>query len=646
MFAPRVCAGTSRCDFYLAALVPAQTPSYLLYRLSPIQINSHRMTKIPPERIRNFSIIAHIDHGKSTLADRLLELGKVTDQRTGKDQVLDSMDIERERGITIKSNSATFMYPGNDGQQYLFNLIDTPGHVDFTYEVSRSLAACEGVLLLIDCTQGVQAQTLANFYLALDADLYILPVINKIDLPSADIEKTRKQISESLGLNPDDAVPVSGKTGLNVEALMQAIIDKIPAPKINPNETKTRALVFDAYFDTYRGVVEKIRIFDGQIKKGDTIFFMRKEVTHSVNEAGISQLKLVPTESLSAGEVGYIVTGIKNVADIMLGDTITLDNDRASVPLFKYKDVKPMVFSGLFPVNGDDYGLLKESMDKLALNDPALIYEPESSEALGFGFRVGYLGLLHMEIVQERLEREFNINLLTTAPSVTYHIYFEHKDMMTLNNPAEFPDPGDISHIEEPYVKVAIISPAEYMGGILQLLADKRGENVGMTYLDTTTVQIIYLVPLAEMIFEFYDRLKSISKGYASLDYEFAEYRRSDLVKLDILVHANKVDALSMIVHKSMADRRGREVIAQLKDHISKHQFQIAIQAAVGAKILARETISALRKNVTAKCYGGDISRKRKLLDKQKEGKKRMKMIGSVEIPQEAFLSVLKTRDT
>ncbi len=603
------------------------------------------MPDIPRSHIRNFSIIAHIDHGKSTLADRLLALGKLTDERTGKDQILDSMDIERERGITIKSNSASFYWKGENGETYLFNLIDTPGHVDFTYEVSRALAACEGVLLLVDATQGVQAQTLANFYLALEADLYILPVINKIDLPSADVEKTRQQIAKSLGLSGDDAVPVSGKSGINVEALMQAIIDKIPAPRVQDEAQHARALVFDAYFDTYRGVVEKIRVFDGEIKKGDQISFMRKGGVHPVNEIGISQLRLVPQDSLKAGEVGYVVTGIKNVSEVMLGDTITLASRPATVPLFKYKEVKPMVFSGLFPVNGDDYPLLKESMDKLALNDPALIYEPESSEALGFGFRVGYLGLLHMEIVQERLEREFNINLLTTAPSVTYHIYFQHKPMMTLNNPAEFPDPGEISRIEEPYVKVAIISPTEYMGAILQLLSDKRGENVSMNYLDPTTVQIIYLVPLAEMIFEFYDRLKSVSRGYASLDYEFAEYRKSTLVKLDILVHGNRVDALSMIVHKSACETRGRQVIEQLKEHISKHQFQIAIQAAVGGKVIARETISALRKNVTAKCYGGDISRKRKLLDKQKEGKKRMKMIGSVEIPQEAFLSVLKTSD-
>ncbi len=599
---------------------------------------------IPASRIRNFSIIAHIDHGKSTLADRLLELGRLTDERTQKEQILDSMDIERERGITIKSNSASFFWRGNDGLEYLFNLIDTPGHVDFTYEVSRSLAACEGVLLLIDATQGVQAQTIANFYLALEADLMILPVINKIDLPSADIEKTRKQIEESLGLNPNDAVAVSGKTGLNVPELMQKIIDFIPAPKADAT-APLRALVFDAYFDSYRGVVAKVRIFDGTVKKGDRIRFMRRGSEHSITELGISQLKLKPLNSLEAGEVGYLVTGIKNVSEIALGDTITLCENPASEPIFKIKEVKPMVFSGLFPVNGDDYEQLKEAMEKLALNDPALVYEPESSEALGFGFRVGYLGLLHMEIVQERLEREFGLYLLTTAPSVKYRVTKTNGQVIEIDNPSEYPQ-GDIQQVEEPYVKVSIISPAEYLGNILQLLQEKRGENSAINYLDPTTVQVIYLIPLGEMIFEFYDRLKSVTRGYATLDYELHDYRRSDLVKVDILVHGNKVDALSMIVHKSSAERRGREVINQLRKLISKHQFQIALQAAIGSKIIARENISALRKNVTAKCYGGDITRKRKLLERQKEGKKRMKMIGSVEIPQEAFLAVLKTGDT
>ncbi len=597
---------------------------------------------IPQERIRNFSIIAHIDHGKSTLADRLLTIGKIVDERTMQNQILDSMDIERERGITIKSNSASFVFRAADGLDYLFNLIDTPGHVDFTYEVSRSLAACEGVLLLVDATQGIQAQTIANFYLALEADLMILPVINKIDLPSADVEKVKKQIEDSLGLDANQAVPVSGKSGLNVDLLMQSIVDYIPAPKGDRN-APTRALVFDAYFDAYRGVVEKVRVFDGKISKGDEIHFIRKNVGRVVGELGISQLKLIPQKELEAGEVGYIITGIKTVSDVMLGDTLTLKKNPASDPIFRYKEVKPMVFSGLYPINSEDYEALKEAMEKMALNDPALVYEPESSEALGFGYRVGYLGMLHMEIVQERLEREFNLPLLSTAPSVNYHVHLLNGNVAEVDNPAEYPDPGTIVKVEEPYVKVNIISPAEYLGNILGLLNEKRGENIGMNYLDTQTVQIQYYVPLSEMIFEFYDRLKSASKGYASLDYEVSDYRESDLVKMDVLVHGNKVDALSVIVHREAADRRGREMLKVLKELISKHQFQISLQAAIGARIIARENISALRKNVTAKCYGGDISRKRKLLDRQKEGKKRMKMVGSVEIPQEAFLAVLKT---
>ena len=599
------------------------------------------INKIPCSNIRNFSIIAHIDHGKSTLADRLLEVGQITG-RNKVDQVLDSMDIERERGITIKSNSASFFFTAKDNQVYLFNLIDTPGHVDFSYEVSRSLAACEGVLLLIDATQGVQAQTLANFFLALEADLMILPVINKIDLPSADIERTKMHIEKSLGLSPKDAVAVSAKAGIGIQELMQAIVDLIPPPKVNPSP-HLRALVYDAYFDAYRGVVQKIRIMEGELKQGDKVHFIRKDKDTNVLEVGIAQIGLTPLKKLSVGQVGYLISGIKVVADVMLGDTVTLSSNPAIEPLFKYKDIKPMVFSGLFPIYGEDYEKMKEAIEKLALNDSALSYEPESSDALGFGFRVGYLGLLHMEIVVERLEREFDLALLTTAPSVQYKIHTRTNEILDIDNPSDFPDPGSIHHIEEPYVKVTILSPSEYMGGILDLLREKRGENVSMNFIDETTTQIIYLLPLAEMIFEFYDRLKSVSRGYASLDYELAEYRESDLVKLDILVHANKVDALSMIVHKTKAEQRGREVITNLKESISKHQFQIAIQAAIGGKVVARETISALRKNVTAKCYGGDISRKRKLLDKQKAGKKKMKMIGSVEIPQEAFLSILKT---
>lgn len=599
---------------------------------------------IPQERIRNFSIIAHIDHGKSTLADRLLELGRVTDDRTKKDQILDSMDIERERGITIKSNSASFLHGAEDGNDYLFNLIDTPGHVDFSYEVSRSLAACEGVLLIIDATQGIQAQTLANFYLALEADLMIVPVINKVDLPSADVDKVKGQIEESLGLDANDAIAVSAKTGVGVPDLMEAIVKLIPGPKGDPN-APLRGLVFDAYYDTFRGVVEKIRIFDGTLKKNDLARFMRKNQQQTINELGIVQIKLLPLEQMAAGEVGYLVTGIKNVSDVMLGDTLTLVSNPAKEAVIKYKEVKSMVFSGLYPVNGEDYEDLKEAIEKLSLNDAALVYEPETSEALGFGFRVGYLGMLHMEIVQERLEREFGLNLITTAPSVEYRVTKTDGEIVEIDNPSLFPEAGDISKVEEPFVKVSIISPDEYMGNILNLLQEKRGENVAMNYLDTQTVQIVYLVPLSEMIFEFYDKLKSYSRGYASLDYEMAEYRASDLVKLDILVHQNKVDALSMIVHKDQAEVRGRAVIKQLRKLINKHQFQIALQAAVGSRVLARENITALRKNVTAKCYGGDISRKRKLLEKQKAGKKRMKMVGSVEVPQEAFLSVLKTGD-
>ena len=598
---------------------------------------------IPQERIRNFSIIAHIDHGKSTLADRLLEEGKITDERTSKEQILDSMDIERERGITIKSNSASFIYKAKDSNDYLFNLIDTPGHVDFSYEVLRSLYACEGVLLLVDATQGIQAQTLANFYLALEADLIIVPVINKVDLPSADIDKVKEQIEKSLGLNPDEAIAVSAKTGIGIEDLMESIVSLIPASKSEKN-LPLRALIYDAYFDAYRGVIQKIRVFDGEIRVGDTIRFMSNDKQYPVNDVGITQLDLVSLKSLAAGEVGFLVTGMKNVSEVMLGDTITTASKSADKPLMQYKEVKPMVFAGLYPVNGEDYELLKDAIEKLALNDPALVYDLESSEALGFGYRVGYLGLLHMEIVQERLEREYSLNLLTTAPSVQYRVKIRDKDeVREIDNPSEFPESGIIDYVEEPYVKVTIISPAEYLGNILNLLQEKRGENQDIIYLDTETVQVIYHLPLSEMIFEFYDSLKSVSRGYASLDYELFEYKKSDLVKLDILVHHNPVDALSTIVHKTNAESRGRVLIEKLRKLISRHQFQIALQAGIGSRIVARENIPALKKNVTAKCYGGDISRKRKLLEKQKAGKKRMKMVGSVEIPQEAFLSVLST---
>ncbi|EKR72727.1 translation elongation factor 4 [Leptospira noguchii] len=592
--------------------------------------------------IRNFSIIAHIDHGKSTLADRLLEIGQVTNDRTKKDQILDSMDIERERGITIKANNATFDYLAEDGNTYIMNLLDTPGHVDFTYEVSRSLKACEGVLLIVDASQGVEAQTLANLYLAMEQDLEILPVMNKIDLPAADVEKTKIQIEESLGLDPQKAVAISAKTGLNVKEVLEQITKQIPPPKGDSN-APLKALVYDSYFDPYMGVVIKIRVFDGRIKKGDRILMMSTEKDFTVNEVGINRITLTPKESLETGEVGYIIAGIKKVSDAKTGDTVTLFSNPTKKSVPGYKEAKPMVFAGLFPINGEQFDELVDAIEKLKLNDAALVFEKESSIALGFGFRVGYLGLLHMEIVQERLEREFNLDLITTAPSVKYIIRSKNGEVEEIDNPSRFPEPITIESTEEPYVKATVITPNEYVGNIMSLAMDKRGIQLDTVYLTQDKVQLTYEIPLAELIFEFYDKLKSFTRGYASLDYEPSGYKASQLVKMDILVNGEPVDALSMIVHRSKAEQRGREIIEKLKDLIPRHQFMIPIQAAVGGKILARESISALRKNVTAKCYGGDITRKKKLLEKQKEGKKRMKQIGNVEIPQEAFLAVLKT---
>ncbi|WP_061296025.1 translation elongation factor 4 [Leptospira interrogans] len=592
--------------------------------------------------IRNFSIIAHIDHGKSTLADRLLEIGQVTNDRTKKDQILDSMDIERERGITIKANNATFDYLAEDGNTYIMNLLDTPGHVDFTYEVSRSLKACEGVLLIVDASQGVEAQTLANLYLAMEQDLEILPVMNKIDLPAADVEKTKIQIEESLGLDPQKAVAISAKTGLNVKEVLEQITKQIPSPKGNSN-APLKALVYDSYFDPYMGVVIKIRIFDGRIKKGDRILMMSTGKDFTVNEVGINRINLTPKESLETGEVGYIIAGIKKVSDAKTGDTVTLFSNPTKESVPGYKEAKPMVFAGLFPINGEQFDELVDAIEKLKLNDAALVFEKESSIALGFGFRVGYLGLLHMEIVQEKLEREFNLDLITTAPSVKYIIRSKNGEVEEIDNPSRFPEPITIESTEEPYVKATVITPNEYVGNIMSLAMDKRGIQLDTVYLTQDKVQLTYEIPLAELIFEFYDKLKSFTRGYASLDYEPSGYKASQLVKMDILVNGEPVDALSMIVHRSKAEQRGREIIEKLKDLIPRHQFMIPLQAAVGGKILARESISALRKNVTAKCYGGDITRKKKLLEKQKEGKKRMKQIGNVEIPQEAFLAVLKT---
>ncbi|TGN08300.1 translation elongation factor 4 [Leptospira ilyithenensis] len=593
---------------------------------------------------RNFSIIAHVDHGKSTLADRLLEIGLVTDQRTKKDQILDSMDIERERGITIKANNASFDYLAKDGNLYHLNLIDTPGHVDFTYEVSRSLAACEGVLLIVDASQGVEAQTLANLYLAMELDLRIIPVINKIDLPSADIDKCKLMIEESLGLDPDEAIPISAKTGLNVKDVLEAICYLIPEPK-GDIDKPLKALIYDSFFDTYMGVVAKLRVFDGKLKKGDVIHMMNIGRQFPVTEVGVNRLTMVSMDGLQAGDVGYVVAGMKKMGDAKTGDTVTLANNQTDSIVHGFKDAKPMVFAGLFPINGEDFDAFVDAIEKLKLNDSALTFERENSVALGFGFRVGYLGLLHMEIVQERLEREFNLDLITTAPSVKFRITNTKGEVYEIDNPSKWPETITIDKSEEPYVKATIIAPDHYVGNIMSLVIEKRGIHMDTVYLSKDKVQLTYELPLAELIFEFYDKLKSHTKGYASLDYEEIGYRESKLVKMDILVNAEPVDALSSIVHKSKAEDRGRIIIEKLKDLIPRHQFMIPLQAAIGAKVVARESISALRKNVTAKCYGGDISRKKKLLEKQKEGKKRMKQIGSVEIPQEAFLSILKTGD-
>ncbi|MBX7057347.1 MAG: translation elongation factor 4 [Leptospirales bacterium] len=591
--------------------------------------------------IRNFSIIAHIDHGKSTLADRLLEIAGVTDKRTRRDQILDTMDIERERGITIKSNSATFNY-SSEGQSFTYNLIDTPGHVDFTYEVSRSLAACEGVLLLVDSTQGVEAQTLANLYLAMENNLRIIPIINKIDLPAADVPRMLKLIENSLGLDPEEAIPVSAKTGHNVEAILHAIARLIPPPG-GDLAGPLRALIYDSYYDSYAGAIMKVRVFDGSLRKGDSIQMISTGKSFVVTELGVNTIVNVPREGLSAGEVGYIIAGVKSVEDTRVGDTVTREDRPATEALPGYREAKPMVFAGLFPVNGEDYPNLKDAMLKLKLNDAALVFEPESSPALGFGYRVGYLGLLHMEIVQERLQREFDLNLISTAPTVKYRIQDMRGEVQEIDNPAHWPNPATIQSMEEPYVKASIMTPQDYLGNVLQLLQEKRGIQDNIVYLEDGKVQLLYLVPLAELIFEFYDRLKSISRGYASLDYELEGYREGQLVKVDILVNGAPVDALAMVTHRGRAEQRGRALVERLKELIPRHQFQIPLQAAIGAKVIARENISALRKNVTAKCYGGDISRKRKLLEKQKEGKKRMKSIGNVDIPQEAFLAILKT---
>lgn len=591
--------------------------------------------------IRNFSIIAHIDHGKSTLADRLIEKCRLVTDRNKKDQMLDTMDIERERGITIKSNAITLNYTSQSGEDYVFNIIDTPGHVDFTYEVSRALSSCDGVILIVDATQGVEAQTIANFYLALENDLEILPVINKIDMPAADIESTKAQLDRTLGLDPEIAVLTSAKQGIGIDDVLENVIKVIPAPKGDIN-APLRALIFDSFYDQYLGAVVKVRIIDGSVKKDDVIKFISTGKEFTVNEVGVFRLDLEKRNTLGPGEVGYIVAGVKSVVDTKIGDTITLAKNPAKEALKGFKDVKSMVFSGLYPMYSDEYEDLRDALAKLQLNDASLLYEADNSYALGFGFRCGYLGLLHMEIVQERLEREFDLALVTTAPSVEFKIYMINGKEMTIDNPVNMPDPGQIERIEEPFVSAAIVTPTDYVGNIMQLVTDSRGIHKNMEYITPQRVQLTYELPLSEIVFNFYDKLKSISRGYASFDYDMLDFRTSDMVRVDILVNGEPVDALSFIVHRDKARLRGKEIIEKLKDIIPKHQFKIPLQAAIGASIIARENISALRKDVTAKCYGGDISRKRKLLEKQKEGKKRMKMVGNVEIPQEAFLTILK----
>lgn len=592
------------------------------------------------DKIRNFCIVAHIDHGKSTLADRLLEETNTVAKRDLTEQVLDSMDIERERGITIKLTPTTMKYNYN-GEEYTLNLIDTPGHVDFTYEVSRSLAACEGAILIVDATQGVEAQTLANVYLALDNDLEILPVINKIDLPSADIEKTKKEIEDIIGLPCDDIPCVSAKCGTNIGDVLKAVVETFPSPK-GDEEKPLRALIFDSYYDNFKGAVCLVRIVDGKVKRGARIKFCTTGRDYEVTEVGVFTPKLSETSELLAGDVGYICASIKNVSETKVGDTITLKDNPCNEPLPGYKEVKPVVFSGIFCVEGDKYNDLKDALEKLKLNDASLEYVPEVSQALGFGFRCGFLGLLHMEIIQERLEREFDLDLITTAPTVNYRITKTSGEVIEISNPAEMPETQSIALMEEPMTKVTIFTPPDYVGELMKLCQEKRGVHIDLQYIDASRCQLIYEIPLNEIVFDFFDQLKSRSRGYASLDYEIIGYKPSDLVKLDILLNGDVCDALSLIVHKEKAYQRGRAMAEKLKEAIPRQLFEIPIQAAIGNKVIARETIKALRKDVLAKCYGGDITRKRKLLEKQKRGKKRMRRVGSVDIPSEAFISILK----
>ena len=597
------------------------------------------------KNIRNFSIIAHIDHGKSTLADRILELtNTVTKREMVTTQILDSLDLEQERGITIKLNVVQIKYHAKDGQDYTFHLIDTPGHVDFTYEVSRSLAACDGAILVVDASQGIEAQTLANTYLALDNDLEILPVINKIDLPSADVERTKKEIEDVIGLDCSDIPCISAKTGLNVEDVVESIVNKLPCPK-GEVTNKLQALVFDSYYDSYRGVVVFVCIKEGKIKVGDKIRMLHSNTEYEVTELGVKTPNEVKKDSLSAGEVGYICASIKSIQDVFIGDTITLADDPCSEPLPGYRKMNPMVYCGMYPTDNSKYNDLRDALEKLQLNDSSLTFEAESSKALGFGFRIGFLGLLHMEVIQERLEREYNLNLIATAPSVVYKVTLTDGSVVDIDNPSMMPDNTKIDYIEEPYVKASIMVPSDNIGPVMELSQSKRGIYKDMIYIDDNRNQLIYEMPLSEIIFEYFDKLKSVSRGYASLDYELIGYRKSNLVKMDILLNGEVIDALSIIVHRDFAYNRGQKITAKLKELLPKQQFEIPVQAAIGNKIIARTNIKSLRKDVLAKCYGGDISRKKKLLEKQKEGKKRMKAVGSVEIPQEAFMAVLSLDD-
>ncbi len=595
------------------------------------------------DNIRNFCIIAHIDHGKSTLADRMLQITNTISERELVDQVLDDMDIERERGITIKSHAIQMNYK-HEGKDYVLNLIDTPGHVDFSYEVSRAIAACEGALLVVDATQGIQAQTIANLYQAIDYDLEIIPVVNKIDLPQAMTEEVKDQIVDLIGCDREDIIEASAKTGQGVQNILDAIVKRVPAPKGDP-DAPLQALIFDSLFNPYKGIIAYFRIFNGTLKKGDLVKFFHTGREYDAEEIGILKMDYHPTEELKAGNVGYIVSGIKNSREVKVGDTITHVERPCDKPVEGFKNVKPMVFAGIYPIDSDDYELLRDSLEKLQLNDASLVFEPENSLALGFGFRCGFLGLLHMEIVQERLDREFNVDVITTVPNVLYKVYMKNGEVIDVYNPSELPPPNKIDHIEEPYISAQIITKSEFIGPIMNLCIDKRGKLVNQTYITPTRIEMNFEMPVSEIVFDFYDKLKSISRGYASFDYHHIGYKPSELVKLDILLNGQQVDALSALIHKDNAYQFGKKMCQKLKELIPRQQFDIAIQAAIGAKIIARETIKAYRKDVTAKCYGGDISRKRKLLEKQKKGKKKMRQIGKVEVPQQAFLAVLKLND-